>query len=242
MSISTSAPTSRPPLDAAPRLDRPAALEGGAGRALARDAAFALVVGLAYFAGTTIGFAMTPGDQPIGMFWPPNAILLAAFLLAPVSRWWAFLLALIPAHFLAQLPTGVPLATAFGWLLGNAGEALLGATLISKLGRRTALFESVHGVTRFLLFGFILAPLLTSFLDAAIVVGTNWGRDYWVLWITRLFSNMLAQLTIVPAIVESGQRGAWTTEGTAPSRVEGLLLAAAVVLVSLFVFQGETLL
>ena len=240
MSISTSAPTSRPPLEAAPPLDRPAALEGGAGRALARDAAFALVVGLAYFAGTTIGFAMTPGDQPIGMFWPPNAILLAAFLLAPVSRWWAFLLALIPAHFLAQLPTGVPLATAFGWLLGNAGEALLGATLILKLGRRTELFHSLHGVTRFLLFGFILAPLVTSFLDAAIVVGTNWGRDYWVLWITRLFSNMLAQLTIVPTIVVFGQRGiSWMTEGSVRSRVEAALLAAAVVLVSLFVFRAD---
>ena len=242
MSISTSAPTSRPPLEAAPPLDRPAALDAGADRALARDAAFALVVGLAYYAGTTIGFAMTPGDQPIGMFWPPNAILLAAFLLAPVRRWWAFLLALIPAHFLAQLPTGVPVATAFGWLLGNAGEALLGAMLILKLGRRNELFHSVNGVTRFLLFGFILAPLVTSFLDAAIVVGTNWGRDYWVLWITRLFSNMLAQLTIVPTIVVLGQRGiSWMREGSVRSRVEALLLAAAVVLVSLFVFRADPL-
>jgi len=112
--------------------------------------------------------------------------------------------------------------------------------LILKLGRRTELFHSLHGVTRFLLFGFILAPLVTSFLDAAIVVGTNWGRDYWVLWITRLFSNMLAQLTIVPTIVVFGQRGiSWMTEGSVRSRVEAALLAAAVVLVSLFVFRAD---
>jgi integral membrane sensor domain MASE1 len=173
---------------------------------LVRDAAAVLLVGLSYFAGTRIGFYLTPGNQPVGMFWPPNAILLASFLLAPVRLWWAFLVALIPAHLLAQLPAGVPVSTAVGWLIGNSGEALLGAALITRMGRRSAVFHSIRGVTRFLLFGFILAPLVTSFLDAAIVVGTNWGRDYWLLWIMRLLSNMLAQLTIVPTIVVWGQR------------------------------------
>src|SRR4051794_28507526 len=94
-------------------------------------AAPAVVGGVRGYAGTRIGFALTPGDLPIATFWPPNAILLAALLLAPVRLWWTILLAVIPAHFLAQLPTGVPIATAFGWLLGNAGEALLGAALLS---------------------------------------------------------------------------------------------------------------
>src|SRR6185295_4638018 len=144
-----------------------------------RDLASVCLVAISYYAGTRIGFVLTPGDQPVAMFWPPNAILLAAFLLAPVRLWGPFLVALVPAHFLAQLPLGVPVSTAVGWLIGNAGEALFGALLISKMGRRSAVFHSVRGVTRFLLFGFILAPLVTSFLDAAIVVGTNWGRDYW---------------------------------------------------------------
>jgi len=49
-----------------------------------RDATAVLLVAVAYFAGTRIGFVLTPGDQPVAMFWPPNAILLAAFLVAPV--------------------------------------------------------------------------------------------------------------------------------------------------------------
>lgn len=88
-------------------------------RSLWKDAAATAAVALSYFVGTRIGFALTAGDMPIATFWPPNAILLAAFLLAPVRLWWVFLLALIPAHLLAQLKSGVPLATSLGWLVGN---------------------------------------------------------------------------------------------------------------------------
>ena len=86
---------------------------------MSKDAAATAAVALSYFAGTRIGFVLTSGDMPIATFWPPNAILLAAFLLAPVRLWWVFVLALIPAHFLAQLKNGVPLATSLGWLGGR---------------------------------------------------------------------------------------------------------------------------
>jgi signal transduction histidine kinase len=209
---------------------------------LLTDAAAIAAVALSYFFGTRIGFLLTSGNMPIATFWPPNAILLAAFLLAPARLWWAFLLALVPAHFLAQAESGVPLATSFGWLVGNCGEALLGAVLISRFGGRQVLFQSVRGVTSFLLFGFILAPLVTTFLDAAIVVGTNWGRDYWDLWITRLLSNMLASLTIVPVIVAIGQRGwPWMKARPRGSWLEAALIGALVVVVSLLVFRAESL-
>src|SRR4051812_12957966 len=206
-----------------------------------KEAAGAFLVAVAYFAGTRIGFTLTPRDMPIGMFWPPNAILLAALVLAPVRVWWMILLALIPAHFAAQLPTGVPVATAFGWLLGNAGEALLGAALLSRVARRDVLFQSLRGVTWFLLCAFILAPLVSSFLDAAIVVGTNWGSNYWLLWTTRCLSNMLAQLTIVPWLVVAGSAG-WSWVRDVPWRtwVEAAVLAAAIVVVSIAIFGAES--
>jgi len=243
MSTQTLTPTSRQNSNA-PELPA-AALDPASPRksGLPQDAAVVGVVALSYFAGTRIGFELTPAEMPIAMFWPPNAILLAAFLLAPVRLWWAILLALIPAHFLAQMPTGVPVTTAAGWFVGNCGEALLGALLINRGSRQDGLFHSVTGVTRFLLFGFILAPLVTSFLDAAIVVGTSWGQDYWLLWIARLLSNMLAQLTIVPTIVVLGQRGVSRFDKKdAWNWIEAALLGVSIVVVSLFVFRGQLLL
>ena len=204
-----------------------------------RDAALVVLVATAYFVGTKIGFALTPGNEPIAMFWPPNAILLGALLLAPVRLWAPFLVALVPAHFLAQSQSGVPVVTSLGWLIGNSSEALLGALLICGWRRQPAVFRSVRGVTRFLVFGVILAPLLTSFLDAAIVVGTQWGRGYWVLWITRLLSNMLAQLTITPTIVEAGRIAMSIGRPPRRFRWEAIALAAAVVLSSLLVFRTD---
>jgi len=204
------------------------------------NAAYVLLVALAYYAGTRVGFVLTRGDTPISFFWPPNAIVLAALLLAPVNLWWKILLALIPVHFLAQLPTGVPVGTATGWLLGNVSEAVLGAALLVGPARRGMLFHSLDGVTRFLLCGFILAPLITSFLDAAIVVETNWGRNYWVLWTTRGLSNMLAELTIVPLIVGVATGGrSWMKRASGGTLVEAVLLTTAVVVVSVSILEME---
>src|SRR5947208_13109553 len=86
-------------------------------------ASAALLVGLSYYIGTRIGFAWTPTGQPNSTFWPPNAILLAAFLLAPRKIWWALIVAVFPAHMIAQLQIGVPLWTAVGWFITNTSEA-----------------------------------------------------------------------------------------------------------------------
>src|SRR5689334_5370200 len=62
-----------------------------------RQVSIALLVAAGYYLGTRLGFALTPHGSPISKFWPPNAILLAAFLLAPLRIWWIILLAVFPA-------------------------------------------------------------------------------------------------------------------------------------------------
>src|SRR5215471_8106652 len=85
----------------------------------------ALLVAISYYLAARVGFFFKLSDFPIAVFWPPNAVLLAAFLLAPKRLWWALILAVLPAHLLIQLPSGVPLARSLGWFVGNVGEALL---------------------------------------------------------------------------------------------------------------------
>jgi signal transduction histidine kinase len=161
----------------------------------------ALLVGIGYYVGTRIGFAWTPSGQPNSTFWPPNAILLAALLLTPRREWWTFFVAVLPAHMFAQLQTGVPVLTAFGWFITNSIEALIGAYCITKFTDPGKRLYGVRGVLIFVVFGVLFAPLATSFLDAAAVVITGWGRDYWHLGWERFWTNALAALTIVPIIV-----------------------------------------
>src|SRR5215469_3066044 len=90
---------------------------------------YALLVGFGYYIGTRIGFMLTPSGQPNSTFWPPNAILLAALVLAPRRSWWILMVAVLPAH-VRPAEVGVPVWAAAAWFITNTSEALIGAFCI----------------------------------------------------------------------------------------------------------------
>jgi len=203
----------------------------------------ALVTAVCYYIGSQIGFFLTPAETPIAVYWPPNAILLAILLLTPRRIWWVLVVAVLPAHFLIQLRTGIPALSAMGWFLGNVGEALVGAACIRHFQKeKELLFATIRGVVTFLAFGVLLAPLLTSFLDAGSTVLTGLGRGYWTLWVTRLTSNMIANLTIVPTIMTFVSEGIhWFRKVGRTQNFEAALLTAATIVVSFLVFARGNL-
>lgn len=226
---------------ASDQVDAVAQETGHLTRRFFRTSAIALLVAISYYVGSQIGFSLTPAQSPIAPFWPPNAILLAAFLLTPPRIWWVLLLAVLPAHLLIQLRAGIPVLSSVGWFVGNTGEALLGAACIRYFKKEEPLFESVQGIAIFLAFGVLLATLVTSFVDAASTVLTGLGNNYWTLWTVRLTSNIIANLIIVPAIVIFGVNGFSSFRRASFARyLEAGFLAVGVVVVSLLVFGRES--
>lgn len=175
----------------------------------ARSFAAAVVVALGYYFGVQVGLALTFATSPVSTVWPPNAILLAALLLTPPRLWWLPVAAILPAHFAAELYLGVPLTMAACWFVSNVTEALLGAGLMFRILGGAPRFDRVRDLVVFLGCGVVLAPVLSSFLDAGFValVGWRYNGEYWQVWRVRLFSNALAALTVVPLIVIWFQRG-----------------------------------
>jgi signal transduction histidine kinase len=200
----------------------------------------AVIVGVGYYLGTRVGFALTPSGQPNSAFWPPNAFLLAALLLARRRVWWTLFIAVIPAHLLAQLQAGVPVWTAAAWLLTNTSEALIGAFCITQFVQPTKVFDSVRGVSLFVIFGVLVAPFATSFLDAAGVVLTGWGHGYLPLGAERFWTNAFAELSIVPIIVLCGSYGAsWIRKATLSRYCEGGLLGLSIAIATVLVFHFQ---
>jgi signal transduction histidine kinase/GAF domain-containing protein len=69
-------------------------------------------------------------------------------------------------------------------------------------------------VVVFLGMAVVLAPLLSSFLDAGLVRWLH-GEPYWGTWRARLLSNALTALTVVPAVVNTVVRlPRWRTRGS----------------------------
>ena len=180
---------------------------------LPRWLAPALAVALGYYLAARLGFAFTLQPHPISTLWPPNALLAAALLLAPTHAWWWLLAAALPAHLAAELQSGVPTAMVLGWYFSNCSEALIGAGLVRALVPGPLRLDTLRSAGIFLASAVLAAPLLSSFIDAGLVRLIGWGESgYWDLVRTRLFSNVLAELTIVPLIV------AWAAFLASPPR------------------------
>ena len=162
----------------------------------------ALLVAVGYYLCARLGFAFTLQPTPVSTLWPPNALLMAALLLMPANRWWVAIAAALPAHLLAQIQSGVPMTMVLAWFVSNCSEALLGAGLIRAFVPGTLRFDSLRNAGIFLVLGALVAPLVSSFLDAGLVKLIGWGQgSYWDLVRTRVFSNVLAALTIVPLVL-----------------------------------------
>lgn len=199
------------------------------------------LVAISYYAGSKIGFLLTPSYTPISTFWPPNAILLSGLLLTPARIWGVLVLTLLPVHLLIQLQTGIPLFTALGWFVGNIGEAFLGAVCIRMFKKESPLFESVRGIVVFLAFGVLLAPVASSFIDSASALRMGEVKSYWLLWETRLSTNMVAVLSIVPIFVTLGVSGvSWFRKQGFARYLEAAALATSMLIVSLVIFGGKT--
>jgi signal transduction histidine kinase len=188
----------------------------------------ALLVGAGYYLAVHVGLAFTPEPYPISMLWPPNALLLAALLLTPTGLWWILLAAALPAHLLAELQGGVPVAMVLGWYASNCSEALIGAALVRAFVAGPLRLDSLRSVAAFLLCAALAAPLASSFLDAALVRWIGWGeRGYWDLVSTRFFANVLAELIVGPLILAWAQvRLSALPQTGAARRVEAAVLLA----------------
>jgi PAS domain S-box-containing protein len=199
------------------------------------------VVGVAYYVGALVGFALKfPSHSPSAL-WPPNSILLAALLLLPTRQWWVVLLGAFSAHLLVQLPSGVPVIMSLAFFLSNSCEALLGAYLIRRSIDGPLRFDSLKSAGVFVLAAVVVAPFLSSFLDAGFVTLIGWREaSYWDVWRERLPSNALAALAIPPVIVLWANDGpAWLRRVSTRQRVEALIMIGGLLAVSALVFAWE---
>ncbi|HEY8551282.1 MAG TPA: MASE1 domain-containing protein [Vicinamibacterales bacterium] len=203
----------------------------GSGSAPARQTiprlAAAASVALGYYLGAKLGFALTLAPIPVSTLWPPNAILLSGLLLTSTRAWPIVLLATFVAHLAVEFQTGVPTAMILCWFVSNSTEALIGAVLFRWLSGGAPTFETFRNTAVFLCAA-SAATFISSFLDAGLVVANGWGdADYWTIWRTRFFSNVVATITLVPVIVTSAQRLA-RRQAPPPRKVAEALLGFAV--------------
>ncbi len=198
-----------------------------------------LVVAAVYAVGAQVGFHLRFPPATTSILWPPNAILTTALLLTPPGRWWIYFLAALPAHLLVELPVVTPMAMVPLLFLSNCSEALIGATIVRAFSDQPDRFDTLRRMAVFIIGAVLAAPIISSFLDAAIVSRMT-GELYWSIWATRVPANALTELTLVPpAVILISSK--WRRLGDLPRRrfVEAVALGLVIAAIAVAVFGGH---
>jgi len=186
--------------------------------------AVAVLVCVGYYLGSLIGLQLRFPPATTSVVWPPNAVLTSALVLTAPRRWPLILLAVLPAHLFIQLPTGWPLSLIALLFVTNSLEAVIGAGAMHFLSKEPWRIDTLRGLMILFAGAVVIGPLLSSFADATAVTWFR-GEAYWAVWSNRTLSNVLSELTVVPAVLGAAAsiRG-WRRSGVSARGVEAAAL------------------
>jgi signal transduction histidine kinase/integral membrane sensor domain MASE1 len=204
---------------------------------LLKAVSLGLFVAAAYYAGTLVGLALKLPEATPSVMWPPNAILTSVLLLTRQAWWPIVLLSALPPHVALESGAGWPLALVLTLFATNCSEALIAAGGLRWLSDAPTRFDSLRRVGVFVSVAVIAAPFLSTFLDAGAV---SWfsAEPFWQVWRSRLFSNSLTALAVIPAFVMVGTSSlTWLRTATRAQHLEAALLAASMVIAGTLLLQ-----
>ena len=174
---------------------------------MADHALGALALAAAYYATAQLGETLAFPNAPVSALWLPNALVMGALLLVPRRYWWLYLLVVLPAHLIAQMP--LPDVTAIRVLIQyvlNCGTSLIGAFALTHFEPGTQRFNRVLPTWRLVFFGGLVAPFATSLILAGVFLTTDVDRSFWLTAVVRALTNSFAILTVVPLMVHIAAR------------------------------------
>ena len=205
----------------------------------ARTLLAAAGLAVAYGATARLGAALAFPSAPLSAVWLPNAILLAALLLAPRRNWWIYLVvAVLPAHLLVQLHVlGLPPARVALSYVMNCATALIGALALSAYAPDLRRIDCMRTAVAFILLAGVLAPVSTSVLTSAAALALNLTTSFWVPAIARTLTNTFAILTLVPVMLHTADRLREGSLSVQPARAaEASVLAVSLATLGILAF------
>jgi signal transduction histidine kinase len=187
-----------------------------------------LVVGVAYYLGAEAAFLIgTLSDKIFAPFWPPNAILFCALALVPYRRWPRYIVAVLPAHVLAELSVGMGWLQLFVAFATNSMVALLSAFGLRCLLGALPWFNTLQRAVSYVLVAAVAAPGISALGGAFVrLTGGADPENYWRFWTEWYVANALANLTLGAMLLTLMGTQHWSDLGSRSRRLEASLLLA----------------
>jgi integral membrane sensor domain MASE1/two-component sensor histidine kinase len=188
-----------------------------------------VLLGLAYYLGAEAAFLIgTLSDQIFAPFWPPNAILFCALVLMPYRQWPLYIVAVVPAHILAEFSVGMGWQQLIVAFATNSMVALISATGVRGLMGPPPWLNTLQRAVSFVLVTAVFAPGIAA-LGGAFVRITGGGDlgSYWQYWTEWYVANALGSLTLGAMLLTwMGSKHDWSDFRSPLRRVEASFLLA----------------
>jgi signal transduction histidine kinase len=189
-----------------------------------------LVATLGYLT-AILGGSLLLHPSMVSPLWPGCALLVSVLLFAPRKNWPILIAAGLAPFVLHDLQTGWPIRSIILIILADAAEVITAAFCLSYFFDAIPRLNNLRSLAKYSFFAVVLAPFVGALVGAAA------GSDrYWTNWRIYFFSEALAYLTLLPAILGwVDKRSAWAQKSRA------YYLEAAALLVAVVLFGYLTL-
>ncbi len=143
--------------------------------------------------------------------WPGCALLVSALLLVPRRIWPMIIAAAFAGFVLFDLQAGVPFGSIAWFIPADTVQVLVAALGLSYFFDGVPRLNSAKALSKYSFFAVFLGPFAAAFLSAFGIHG-----DYWSSWRIVFFSEVLAFVTLTPAILSWVSNGpAWVQKSRA---------------------------
>src|SRR5467141_2070396 len=179
-----------------------------------------LVLLESYFAPKLAG-ALLLHPKTAWPLWPGCAVLVSVLLFVPRRIWPVVIAAAFAGFILYDLQAGVPISSIAWFIPADTVQVLIAALGLSYSFDRAPRLNSVRALSKYSFFAVFLGPFAAAFLSAFGIPG-----DYWTSWVICFVSEVLAFVTLTPAILS------WVSNGPVwvrKSRAYHLEFAALIV-------------
>jgi signal transduction histidine kinase len=198
-----------------------------------------VLVAIAYYLGAQAAFAIgTFSDRIFAPFWPPNIVLFCTLLLVPKRQWWLYIAATFPAHVIAEIAVGMPVAQLLVAFATNCSVAILNAFGVQWFLRQPPWFGTLRNASIYLLVTAGVGPALSAFGGAFVQIFSGAQLvNYWTFWGNWYIANALASVTLGPVFLIWFSQSPEAERFSPQRKVEAVILALSLGLTCAIAFH-----
>jgi len=140
------------------------------------------------------GLMLNP--QTAWPLWPGCALLVSVLLMVPRKTWVILIPVAFAAFVLYDVQAGVSFRSIAWFIPADTAQVLITVFCLSYFFDGVPQLNSISSLTKYLFSAVFLAPFIAAFFSAPGI-----GTAYWNSWRIAFFSEVLAFLTLTPAIL-----------------------------------------